>query len=78
MSVCRLCLSYTKKHVVAASQPGLGSIAVSQTTTLKIWAVTLSSQKTCSHHTTFLCLSLPLQNGADYNVYPGPSENLMS
>lgn len=53
MSVCRLCLRYIKRHVVAASQPGLGS-AVNQTATLKVCALTLSSLRpfrTC----LFLC-----------------------
>lgn len=66
-----------KRHVVAASQPGLGS-AVNQTATLKVCAVTLFRLKTWSHHTTFSYLSLPLQNGSDYNVYLEPSEDLVS
>lgn len=66
-----------KKHIVAATQPGLGS-AVNQTAPLKVCAVTLCSLKTWSHHTTFSYLSLPLQNGGDYNVYLEPSEDLVS
>lgn len=65
-SVCRLCLRYMKRHVVAASQPGLGS-AVNQTATLKVCALTFQSE-------TFSYLSLPLQNGGDYNVHLEPED----